>query len=64
MSAKFSFQRLASCNQTKARAGIFFTPHGAVETPRFMPVGTLANVKTLTPAQLQDTGAQMILCNT
>jgi queuine tRNA-ribosyltransferase len=35
-----------------------------VETPRFMPVGTLANVKTLTPAQLQETGAQMILANT
>ncbi|ARV63188.1 tRNA guanosine(34) transglycosylase Tgt [Nostocales cyanobacterium HT-58-2] len=64
MTAKFSFQRLGSCSQTKARAGIFFTPHGPVETPRFMPVGTLANVKTLTPAQLQDTGAQMVLCNT
>ncbi len=64
LSAKFSFQHLASCSQTKARAGVFFTPHGPVETPRFMPVGTLANVKTLTPAQLQDTGAQMILCNT
>ncbi|KAB8332583.1 tRNA guanosine(34) transglycosylase Tgt [Scytonema tolypothrichoides VB-61278] len=64
MSAKFSFQHLANCSQTKARAGIFFTPHGPVETPRFMPVGTLANVKTLTPAQLLDTGAQMVLCNT
>lgn len=64
LKAKFSFQRLTSCSQTKARAGIFFTPHGPVETPRFMPVGTLANVKTLTPAQLRDTEAQMILCNT
>lgn len=64
LKAKFSFQRLTSCSQTKARAGIFFTPHGPVETPRFMPVGTLANVKTLTPAQLRDTQAQMILCNT
>lgn len=44
--------------------GIFQTPHGPVETPRFMPVGTLANVKTLTPDQLQATGAQMILANT
>ncbi len=43
---------------------MFFTPHGVVETPRFMPVGTLANVKTLTPAQLKDTGAQMVLSNT
>ncbi|WGV24724.1 tRNA guanosine(34) transglycosylase Tgt [Halotia branconii] len=64
MSAIFSFQSLARCSQTKARAGVFFTPHGAVETPRFMPVGTLANVKTVTPAQLQETGAQMVLSNT
>jgi len=64
LSANFSFQCLASCSHTKARAGVFFTPHGLVETPRFMPVGTLANVKTITPAQLRDTGAQMILANT
>jgi queuine tRNA-ribosyltransferase len=44
--------------------GVFSTPHGIVETPRFMPVGTLANVKTVTPDQLQATGAQMVLANT
>lgn len=60
----FSFTSQACCTQTKARAGIWHTPHGAVETPRFMPVGTLATVKGLTPAQLQTTGAQMILANT
>lgn len=43
---------------------MFSTPHGLVETPRFMPVGTLANVKTVTAAQLQATGAQMVLANT
>lgn len=43
---------------------MFYTPHGVVETPRFMPVGTLATVKTLTPAQLKETGAQMVLSNT
>ncbi|CCH67332.1 tRNA-guanine transglycosylase [Richelia intracellularis HH01] len=64
MTANFSFQRLAKCSQTHARVGIFSTPHGVVETPRFMPVGTLASVKTLTPSQLKDTGAQMILSNT
>ena len=64
MSAKFSFLVSACCSQTKARAGVFFTPHGLVETPRFMPVGTLANVKTLTPAQLKETKAQMVLANT
>ncbi len=64
MSVNFSFQVSACCSQTKARAGVFFTPHGVVETPRFMPVGTLANVKTLTPAQLKETKAQMVLANT
>ncbi|HEY9661528.1 MAG TPA: tRNA guanosine(34) transglycosylase Tgt, partial [Allocoleopsis sp.] len=48
----FSFQCVAQCCTTQARAGVFYTPHGPVETPRFMPVGTLANVKTVTPAQL------------
>jgi queuine tRNA-ribosyltransferase len=60
----FSFQCQASCSHTKARAGVFVTPHGLVETPKFMPVGTLATVKTLTPAQLETAGAQMVLANT
>jgi len=64
LSTEFSFDVLAYCSQTKARVGVFRTPHGVVETPRFMPVGTLANVKTLTAAQLQETGAQMVLANT
>ena len=64
MNSTFSFQVQAQCSQTKARAGCFHTPHGILETPRFMPVGTLANVKTLTPAQLKGTGAQMVLSNT
>jgi queuine tRNA-ribosyltransferase len=64
LTTQFSFQSLARCSHTKARAGVFSTPHGIVETPRFMPVGTLANVKTLTPAQLRETGAQMVLSNT
>lgn len=55
---------MATCRDTHARAGVFSTPHGQVETPRFMPVGTLANVKTMTPEQLRATGAQMILANT
>jgi queuine tRNA-ribosyltransferase len=60
----FSFQCQAHCSHTHARAGVFQTPHGIVETPRFMPVGTLANVKTVTSAQLKETGAQMVLSNT
>ncbi|MBD2019935.1 tRNA guanosine(34) transglycosylase Tgt [Leptolyngbya sp. FACHB-36] len=64
MTTGFSFQLLKSCCTTQARVGVFTTPHGLVETPRFMPVGTLANVKTLTPDQLRATGAQMVLANT
>ncbi|MFW6124803.1 MAG: tRNA guanosine(34) transglycosylase Tgt [Pirellulales bacterium] len=47
-----------------ARAGRFCTPHGDVLTPAFMPVGTQATVKGLTPAQLADAGAQIVLANT
>jgi queuine tRNA-ribosyltransferase len=47
-----------------ARAGVWHTPHGNVETPAFMPVGTLASVKGLTPDQLRATGARMVLSNT
>jgi len=62
--AEFSFDCQVTGGQTRARVGVFSTPHGQVETPRFMPVGTLANVKTVTPAQLKATGAQMVLANT
>ncbi len=47
-----------------ARAGVFTTPHGAVPTPAFMAVGTLATVKTLDPQDLRAIGASMILANT
>ena len=46
-----------------ARAGVFTTPHGAVESPAFMPVGTLATVKAIDPAELRTMRAQMILSN-
>ncbi|MFU8886449.1 MAG: tRNA guanosine(34) transglycosylase Tgt, partial [Cyanobacteriota bacterium] len=54
----------ARCPHTRARCGCFATPHGIVDTPRFMPVGTLATVKGVTPTQLRDTQAQMVLANT
>lgn len=47
-----------------ARRGRLETPHGAVETPVFMPVGTVGSVKGVTPVQLRATGAQIILANT
>ncbi len=51
-------------NEDNARAGEFDTPHGTILTPTFAPVGTQATVKTLTPAQLESTGANLILANT
>ena len=47
-----------------ARCGILKTNHGVFNTPMFMPVGTLANVKTLTPEELKDIGSAIILSNT
>ena len=47
-----------------ARRGRLRTPHGTVETPAFMPVGTLGTVKSLTPADLREIGAQIVLANT
>lgn len=49
---------------TRARRGTFHTPHGPVETPTFMPVGTQGTVKGITADQLRATGAQMVLGNT
>jgi queuine tRNA-ribosyltransferase len=58
----FEFEILAS--QGSARAGVFHTLHGDLETPVFAPVGTQATVKTLTPAQLKELGASLVLANT
>ena len=58
----FRFDILATAGA--ARAGVFTTPRGAVDTPAFMAVGTLATVKGLEPRDLHEVGAQMILSNT
>src|SRR6185503_20907068 len=47
-----------------ARRGAFTTPHGSVQTPAFMPVGTAGTVKGLTPEVVRDTGAEIVLGNT
>lgn len=52
------------CKQTGARYGILHTPHGDVEVPMFMPVGTLATVKYLSPEELKELGSGVILSNT
>lgn len=60
----FEFELIKECPDTGARAGRFHTPHGVIETPVFMPVGTQATVKTMTPEELKDCNAQIILSNT
>ena len=60
----FEFEVIKECKRTKARAGRFYTPHGVIETPVFMPVGTQATVKTMTPDELKENNAQIILGNT
>lgn len=60
----FSFDLLATDLLTRARLGRVTCPHGVIETPAFMPVGTQATVKTLHPDEVQATGAQIILANT
>ncbi len=58
------FEIFAQDSHSRARAGILHTPHGDIETPVFMPVGTQATVKALTPAMLQALGTQVLLANT
>ena len=61
---KFFLEILHVDKKTGARYGILHTPHGNVEVPMFMPVGTLATVKTLSPEELHQMGAGVILGNT
>ncbi len=58
------FHELCRSSKGPARRGRLYTAHGAVETPAFMPVGTQATVKSLTPEDLRKSGAQIILSNT
>ena len=58
----FTFDQIA--RDGRARAGVFHTPHGDIPTPIFAPVGTQATVKSLTPAQLEEVGASLVLSNT
>ena len=60
----FEFEVTSNCSNTEARTGIFHTPNGRVNTPRFMPVGTLGTVKGLSSQQLNSTGSEIILSNT
>ena len=61
---KFSFEVTKTCAQTGARLGVLKTPHGDIHTPVYMPVGTAATVKAMTPLELVELGAEIILSNT
>lgn len=58
------YELLKRDQRTKARRGRIHTPHGSIETPVFMPVGTAATVKAMRPEELKEMGAQIILSNT
>ena len=60
----FSYEVIKTDKHTGARIGRLTTPHGVVETPVFMPVGTNATVKSLTPKAVEETGASIVLANT
>lgn len=60
----FSFEEKLKSKRNFARIGVLHTPHGDIETPVFMPVGTRATVKAVEPRELEEVGAQIILSNT
>ena len=64
MPKPFEFELLHVCRQTGARRGRLHTPHGVIETPAYMPVGTQATVKTMSPDELKAIGSMIILSNT
>lgn len=64
MNSPIKYELIKESSETKARLGKIHTPHGEIETPIFMPVGTRATVKAMTPEELKDINAQIILSNT
>ena len=59
----FSYEITRAADSGLARAGVITTPHGQIQTPAFIPVGTKANVKTVLPEAMEDLGAQALLAN-
>lgn len=64
MEQAITYELLHEDKNSGARRGIVHTPHGDIQTPVFMPVGTQATVKSMTPEEVKDLGAQIILSNT
>ncbi|MBQ7487113.1 MAG: tRNA guanosine(34) transglycosylase Tgt, partial [Clostridia bacterium] len=64
MNHPVTFKMVAKDARTHARRGVLTTPHGEIQTPIFMPVGTQATVKAMTPRELEEIGTQIMLSNT
>lgn len=64
MSSPVRFELIKTCKQSGARLGVLHTPHGDIPTPIYMPVGTQATVKAMTPREMEEVGAKIILSNT
>ena len=62
--SSLTFEVIARCGSTGARAGLLGTPHGRVFTPAFLPVATRGSVRTLTPEEAANVGASILLANT
>ncbi len=62
--SEFSFRITATDHHSRARTGVFHTPHGKIHTPAFIPVGTNASVRAAAPAELEKIGVEAILANT
>ncbi len=60
----FAFEIEKKQKNSRARAGVFHTPHGNIETPVFVPVATQASIKAVPPKDLREIGVQVILANT
>ena len=60
----FRFTVQAKDKKTKARVGEIHTPHGTIKTPAFVPVGTQASVKSLTPNEIKTSGTELFFVNT
>ena len=64
MTQPFSYELKHICKQSGARLGVLHTPHGDIQTPIYMPVGTAACVKAMTPREMEEIGTQILLSNT
>ena len=60
----FRFRVRHKDTKTRARVGEIATPHGVIQTPAFVPVGTQASVKSLSPVEIKDSGTQIFFVNT